>query len=304
MNDPSDPSLNGSHPPNPETEGMCLLLLSFVNLFGVHWLLFMNLLGVIVLFYDTHISTQHFYCHLILGVNTDAQVGRRVISPNDLQGNSSPSRSIPMDVAARLGVPQSLPRPRRLDTQNNGPPPAGNNAVPRNLGSLSLRPISNNDGGNNPSNPININGPPPPPAAAAAAAAASNDTQHNNNHPDVRESILDAYLIDSVTQEPPVEGVYLGWSTFSRNVYEYTTAFRLISIQGTGRAFRNVLHPITREACRRDLALARVQRVPANIQVLLTQERRRMGLSPVDEQPITQADQDRMDATIQAVQAQ
>ena len=87
----------------------------------------------------------------------------------------------------------------------------------------------------------------------------------------------------------------------SDQVFEYAAIYRFISTMGILHAFRDVKHPISGIAIRRDRALNCVHDVSPSIQARITNERRLQGL-PMEVEGLTQEDMTRMQATSRRVQ--
>ncbi len=102
-----------------------------------------------------------------------------------------------------------------------------------------------------------------------------------------------------ITQEPPAVG-----ATFMDHdhVFEYSALYRHIAARGANQAFRNVLHPLSRQSIPRVHALNAVHLVSQEIQTMINEERQRRGLSCTDSNPINEEDRARYESTMRAVQ--
>ena len=90
----------------------------------------------------------------------------------------------------------------------------------------------------------------------------------------------------------------------SDQVFEYATLHRYISHMGILHAYRDVTHPITGRAIRRDRALNCVSDVSPSIQARITNERRLRGLPmEVEGLNLTPEDMTRMQVTSRRVQS-
>lgn len=130
---------------------------------------------------------------------------------------------------------------------------------------------------------------------AAAAEAAEEDENEGAAGGDGGFPSIDTCPL---VQEPPADGV-----TFmnSDQAFERSAIFRHIGTRGSGAAYRSVLHPTTRESMGREEALATVRPLPDERRAACAQERRRLGLSVDDENPINDADRQRYERTMRRV---
>ena len=105
--------------------------------------------------------------------------------------------------------------------------------------------------------------------------------------------------------DPPIDGVTfeicISKGQVSSQVFTHSSLYWLISTHGTGTAVRNIRHPLTSASICCDHALSVVQEVSVETHTILHAECLQRSLSLVEEEPLTQEDTDRYNATIQAV---
>ena len=103
--------------------------------------------------------------------------------------------------------------------------------------------------------------------------------------------------------ETPVDGLTLDIpgtnGQLSTQVFEYSRLFCFIRIPNTGQKFHMVKHPLSGAMVRRNLALNFVNRVSAETQNILNQERLRMILTLLDDTPLNEEDHERYNIALQ-----